>query len=126
MSEVGAPSSEALVARTLFGTLDAWSIDQHQQALDNYLAQRSKKAGLHAPRIVAAILCLALAERYRQAKQKSDAQALIAKAIDAYPGHSAMLALEKTFDARRPIDWRKILLPGLSPKKRKPKSSAKE
>jgi len=41
MAEIGAPSSEALVARKLFGTLDVWPVEVHQESLDRYFASRS-------------------------------------------------------------------------------------
>lgn len=66
------PCSEALVARTLFGSLDGWSIEVHRETLDRYFAERSTPSGLHAPKLLDAAMCLALAERYRQARRIDD------------------------------------------------------
>ena len=124
MREIGAPSSEALVARTIFGSLNEWPIETHQDALDRYFVQRSTPSGLHAPRLFDAMLCLALAERYRQAKRPTDARACLARAVESCPGHHVLKDLEAGFSPRRRIKWREALLPGLKPRKRSPRKAA--
>lgn len=125
MVDIGAPSSEALLARTLFGTLDAWPVEVHQETLDRYFAAGSTPSGLHAPKLLDAVFCLALAERYRRAKQHRAAQACLARAVEAYPGHPPIRALEETFSARKRIDWQTALLPRLAKRKaRRNKPSA--
>ncbi len=114
MDEIGAPSSEALVARTLIGTLDAWPVEVHQETLDRYFAARSTPSGLHAPKLLDAVLCLALAERYRRAKQQQEARACLARAVETYPGHPAIRLLEESFVPKKRIDWQTALLPRLA------------
>lgn len=114
MSEIGAPSSEALVARTLFGTLDIWPVEIHEETLERYLAARSTSSGLHAPKMLDAVLCLALAERHRCAKQQHAARTWLARAVETYPGHPAIRSLEESFAPRKRIDWQTALLPRLA------------
>lgn len=114
MADIGAPSSEALLARTLFGTLDVWPVEVHQETLDRYFAAGCTPSGLHAPKLLDAVLCLALAERYRRAKQHQAARACLARAVEAYPGHPSILLLEQSFAPRKRIDWQTALLPRLA------------
>jgi hypothetical protein len=114
MADIGAPSSEALVARTLFDTLDVWPVEVHQETLDRYFAARSTPSGLHAPKLLDAVFCLALAERYRRAKQHQAAKACMARAVETYPGHPAICSLEESFSPEERIDWQTALLPRLA------------
>ncbi|MGE6742058.1 hypothetical protein ACQKGC_17440 [Allorhizobium pseudoryzae] len=114
MADTGAPSSEALMARTLFGTLDIWPVEVHKETLDHYFAARSTPSGLHAPKLLDAVLCLALAERYRRAKRHQPARECLARAVEAYPGHPSILLLEQSFTPRKRIDWQTALLPRLA------------
>jgi len=122
MAEIGAPSSEALVARTLFGTLDVWPVEVHHETVDRYLASRSTPSGLHAPKMLDAVFCLALAERYRRAKQQQAARAWLARAVETYPGHLAIRLLEEGFAPRKRIDWQTALLPRLAKRRTRRKT----
>lgn len=121
---VSVSSSEALVARTLFASLDDWSIDTHQEALNHYFTQRCRPSGLQAPKLLDAAMCLALAERFRRARKSDEARNWIGRAVEAYPGHPAISELENTFSQRKRIGWQNALLPKLTiPKKRRAKKS---
>jgi hypothetical protein len=118
----GAPTSnEALVVGTIFGTLNEWSIEAHTTAHDNYLAERSRPKGLHAPRVIDAAVSLELAERYRQLKQYDRAKELIGLAAENLPGHAKVIALEESFKPRASIKWQAALMPRLA-KRRKRKN----
>lgn len=112
--DISAPCSEALIARTLFGTTEAWPIDVHEATLVNYFEARSKPSGIQAPKLLDAAMCLSLAERYRRAKQTVNARAWMARAVEAYPGHLGIRVLEEAFTSRRKIDWQTALMPGLA------------
>ncbi|MHC2331956.1 hypothetical protein [Bradyrhizobium sp. USDA 4454] len=110
-SEIGRPSSDALVAGTIFGSLDAWSIDVHRETLDRYFSERSTPSGLQAPKLLEGAMCLALAERYRQARHLNEARETIARAVETYPAHPAIRDLEDKFSPRKRLDWQGALLP---------------
>jgi hypothetical protein len=119
---VGSPlSSEWLIAGTLFGSLDEWSIEDHAVAHDKYLAERSKPKGLHAPRIIDAAISLKLAERYRLLKQYERSKELVGLAVENSPGHPKLIALEQNFSPRASIKWEAALLPGLLARKARKK-----
>ena len=115
------PSSETLVAGTLFGSLDEWSIEDHVNAHDKYLAERSRPKGLHAPRIIDAAISLKLAERFRQLKQYDRSKKLISLAVENLPGNPKLVALEQNFSPRASIKWQAALLPGLVARKARKK-----
>lgn len=120
---VGNPtSSAALIAGTLLGSLDEWSIEDHTNAHDKYLAERSRPNGLHAPRIVDAAISLKLAERFRQLKQYDRSKELISLAVENLPGNPKLVALERNFSPRASIKWQAALLPGLVARKTRKKS----
>jgi hypothetical protein len=122
MHELSAPSSEGLVMRTLFDTLEGWPVDVHEKVVDSYFSQRVKPGGLHAPKVLNAAFCLALAERHRQAKDISKAEQWLARAVETFPGHVGIRSLETNFSPRRRIKWREVLLPRSA--RRKPKRNA--
>ncbi|WP_320195995.1 hypothetical protein RMR10_022850 [Agrobacterium rosae] len=122
LRDIGAPSCEALVARTLFGTLDGWSLEIHQEALDGYFSARSTPAGFHAPKLLEAAFCVSLAERYRHAKQYQAAQSCLVRAVETYPGNRSIVALEETFSERKRIGWEIALLPRLATRKKRKKT----
>ncbi|NGO53445.1 hypothetical protein [Allomesorhizobium camelthorni] len=127
MDVIGAPSSEALVARTIFGMLEAWSIDVHREALEQYIAARVTPSGLQAPRILEAAMCLALAERFRVARRYKEAREWVGFAVEACPGHQAVRDLEERFSYRKRVDWQNALMPRLALRrapKHKPSPSA--
>lgn len=115
------PSSETLIAGTLFGSLDEWSVEDHVNAHDKYLAERSRPKGLHAPRIVDAAISLKLAERFRQLKQYDRSKELISLAVENLPGNLKLVALEQNFSPRASIKWQAALLPGLVARKARKK-----
>lgn len=110
-TEVTALSNEALVARTIFKTTSAWSVEDHQAAHDTYLKQRSKPKGLHSPRQIDAAISLELAERYRQEGRTEQARKLIIIAVENCPNDGALLELEKNFMGDIVIDWKATLFP---------------
>lgn len=114
MDTIGAPSSEALVGRTICGLLEAWSIDVHREALEQYLAARVMPSGLQTPRILEAAMCLALAERFRVARRYTEAREWTGFAVEACPGHQALRDLEDQFSYRKRIDWQTALMPRLA------------
>jgi hypothetical protein len=109
--EIGAPSSEAVVLRTLLGALDAWSLDEHQEALDKYFDETAKPSGIRAPKLLDAAMCLALAERYRLGGFDDTARLSLARAVESYPGNATILAIEEGYCSDDEIDWRRTLFP---------------
>ena len=117
-AEMSEPSSEALVMGTLFGSLDAWPLHTHKEMLEHYFERRSKPSGLHAPKLLEAAMCLALAERYRIEQDADAALDWLGRAVETYPGFPAVAALEADFSRRKRIDWHSALLPKLAQPKR--------
>ena len=113
-ADISAPSSEALIARTLFGTLDRWPVEIHEATLKKYFEARSTPSGLQAPKLLDAVMCLALAERHRREKRTADARSWLARAVEAYPGHAGIRNIEEAFMPRRRLDWQTALMPGLA------------
>lgn len=75
------PSIEGLVALTCLNKIGEWSIEAHREQLDQYFEIRATPMGLHAPRIFDAALCLALAERYRGARDFDRMRSMVSKAV---------------------------------------------
>ncbi len=117
-AKMSEPSNEALVMGTLFGSLDAWHLETHKETLENYFEERSKPGGLHAPKLLDAAMCLALAERYRKERDFDAALDWLGRAVETHPGCPAVAALETDFSRRKQIDWRSALLPKLTKAKR--------
>lgn len=105
------PTPAALVAFTIVGETETWSLDVHRKALDEYFAKRANPKGLHAPRVFEAAMCLTLAERYRAVDRNDDARQMVACAVESCPGTPALLELEAFMDCATPIDWNAILFP---------------
>jgi hypothetical protein len=105
------PTSATLVAFTIVGETEIWSLDVHREALDRYFAKRATPKGLHAPRVFEAAMCLALAERYRSVGRFDDARQMVARAVESCPGTPALLELETSMDSFTPIDWNAVLFP---------------
>lgn len=111
-AELGdAPVSENLIARTIFGSTDEWSLEHHRAAYDRYWSERWTPTGLHAPRLFEAGISLALAERYRAAGNLDQARCMLESAVDNHPGHSGLAALLVEFDGGERIKWREALFP---------------
>lgn len=105
------PSVEGLVALTVLEKVGEWPLEAHRQQLDHYFKIRATPKGLHAPRAFDAAMCLALAERYREAREFDQMRSMVSKAVESYPGNAALLELERTLDEDAPISWRSILFP---------------
>lgn len=113
IEEASRPGPVTLTLVPLYGEHDddAWSLPDHQNALDAYFDQRRRANGLHAPRLVEAAMCLHLAEKYRLVGDLDSARTTIARAVETHPGVPALLALEARFNGEAPIDWEAVLLP---------------
>lgn len=105
------PTPAALVAFTIVGETESWSLDVHRSTLDGYFAKRATPKGLHAPRVFEAAMCLTLAERYRSIDRIDDAKQMVARAVESHPGTPALLELEASIDTATPIDWNAALFP---------------
>lgn len=103
------PSADVLIARTLLGSTDGWSLSTHQDAYDQYWLERATTSGLHAPRLFEAAAALALAERYRLDGNYDLCRQLIAEAVECHPGHESLREFEILLNTRKPINWRKVL-----------------
>lgn len=112
VEEASRPGPVTLTLVPIYGEHDddAWSLLDHQKALDDYFEQRRKAKGLHAPRVLEAAMCLHLAEKYRLAGNIDIARATISRALEAHPGVPALLVLEAEFDGGAPIKWTEVLL----------------
>lgn len=110
-SEANAPSIEAVIVLTIFDAHQHWPLQEHRAILDNYLNQRLRPKGFHAPRLFEAAACLALAEKYRGAGMALDTALLIAWAVEAHPAHHILRDFESMYDGQTVINWRTILLP---------------
>lgn len=108
---VAKPSLESLVTLTIADKLSVWDIETHQNLLDRYFAKRPTPKGLHAPRVFEIAICLALAERYRQAGTIDKMKAQIDRALEIGTQSPQLFNLEKSADVSTPIDWHSIIFP---------------
>lgn len=108
--EASAPSIESLLVSTVLNAHEDWPIEDHRAVLELYFAERTRSKGLHAPRLLEAAACLALAEKYRVAGDDPKAKLLIARAVEAHPAHLILRDLEATYDGQTAIDWQTTLL----------------
>ena len=99
-------SIEAMLMHALLGTLPKWSLSDHKDVHDDFLAQQAKPNCLRIPSDIKARLSLALAERYRASGSEETARALVSTAVENYPGNAPILKIEEPFDQRVPIDWK--------------------
>lgn len=104
------PSIEGLVALTLLDKIGEWPLEWQQQQLDEYFDLRATAKGLHSPRAFDAALCLALAERFREARDFDRMRSMVSKAVESLPGNAALLELERTL-GEDAITWRTVLFP---------------
>lgn len=114
-SELNEPCVEMLLAHLFASSQVTWKIEEHQAALDSYIARRSKKNGLRLPRLFEAALYLELAERHRTAGAVEACLEAIAYAVENHPGLAKLLDLERTFQPSAAIAWRDVLLPPAEP-----------
>lgn len=109
--ELGEVSSEALLVHLLDGQELPWSVDEHTQAIQQYLRRRSARNGLRFPRLFEAALSLELAERYRATGNMTCCRESVALAVENHPGHLRLREFEQQLDVQNPIRWREVLLP---------------
>ena len=109
--ELGAPSTEAMLAFLLLGTVPDWSLIKHQEVHDTYFRRKGRKNVMRVPPALEAGLCLTLAERYRQEDDMERARVLITAAVENYPGHVLLTELEQSFATNVAIDWKHIIVP---------------
>lgn len=105
------PTTESLIVLTVLGAHDDWPLEDHRAVLETYFTERVRPKGLHAPRLLEAAACLALAEKYRAAGDGLNARLLLGHAVEAHPAHLALRDFEATYDEQAIIDWKAILLP---------------
>lgn len=108
-SEIEEVSIEGLLTHSLLGLPVYWPVADHRRIHEDYFLQRATKAGLKMPRSMEAGISVALAERYRAAGDVEEAQALVKRAVENYPGHAALQSLEAGFRAAEKIDWWKVV-----------------
>lgn len=109
--EASAPSIEALIVLTVLDANQNWSIEDHRAMLELYFAERTRPKGLHAPRLLDAAACLALAAKYQASGDAATAGLLIGRAVETHPSHLVLRDFEATYDEHATTDWRAILLP---------------
>ncbi|MGP9801147.1 hypothetical protein [Rheinheimera sp. NSM] len=102
---------EQLIGLTIIGKTNIWSIDDHRALHDKYFNQRSKKSGFHAPQYFEAAASLELAERYRLNGDVTNAQELIATAVENFPSCKSLHQLETDFNDGYVIKWHTVLFP---------------
>lgn len=110
-AEAGRPSIETAIVSTILNAHEDWALEDHRAVLDQYFDERMRPKGLHAPRLLEAAACLALAEKYRVAGDGSNSKLFVERAFEAHPAHVGLRAFEATYDAKSAIDWKAILLP---------------
>lgn len=96
-------------------TVPAFDLPTHIEAHAAYHQRRNRPNGLRAPRVVESAMSLALAERCRVEGDIRQARAMLAFAVENSLGDAVLAALERRFDAGRPIDWRPALFPLTAP-----------
>ena len=104
--ELGIPSVESAVVHLLMGTTPSWSLEEHQEIHDTHFSRIGRKNNLTLPSAFEAGMSLTLAERYRATGDLTQAQALIAVAVENCPRFGGLRTLEKEFAPGKPIDWR--------------------
>lgn len=105
-------SAEALVLLCYaIDPAELWDLQVHREGHDDFFKKRSKPSGLQVPRLFEAAISLTLAERYRSVGDIEQSRALLAFAVNNYPGHAGLLAAEHSFMGDEALSWRKILLP---------------
>ncbi|MDP3858934.1 MAG: hypothetical protein Q8Q73_14355 [Stagnimonas sp.] len=110
-AEASRPSIETVVVSTVLNAHKDWTREEHRTALELYFAERTRPKGLHAPRLLEAAACLALAEKYRIAGESSNSKLFVERAFEAHPAHVGLREFEASFDGINSIEWEAILLP---------------
>lgn len=109
--EAARPSVEMVIVLTVLNAHEEWTLEEHQTVLELYFTERTRPKGLHAPRLLEAAACLALAEKYRVAGDDSTSMLLVERAVEVHPAHLGLQGFEAAYDGRSAIDWEVILLP---------------
>ncbi len=110
-SDLTDPSVEALLAHLITDQNPGWEIGVHNDLHRAYFEQRNQANSIALPRVLEAAMTLSLAERYRASGSFDEARRLIAHAVENFPGHQELIALEHSHDDHTPIVWKHILLP---------------
>ena len=110
-AEAARPSVETVIVSTVLNAHQEWTLEEHWDVLEQYFAERTRPKGLHAPRLLEAAACLALAEKYRVAGDGSYAKRLVERAVEVHPAHVGLRGFESAYDEGSAIDWETILLP---------------
>ncbi|WP_168012082.1 hypothetical protein [Halomonas salinarum] len=110
-AEATRPSIEAVIVSTVLNAHEEWTLEEHQVVLERYFTERTRPKGLHAPRLLEAAACLALAEKYRVAGDGSTTKLLVERAVEAHPAHVGLREFEAAYDGISVVDWQGILLP---------------
>ena len=103
--EFSKPTIESVLAFLALDIVPEWSLTAHREIHDAYFREKHHKSGLRVPPALEAGLCLTLAERYRLTGDVVQARALIALAVENYPGQVPLLDLEQNFDPAQEINW---------------------
>jgi hypothetical protein len=116
-ADLESPTIEGFVFRLLTDRELPWNVEQSQSLVDDYFAQKHRKHALCLTPLFEAALLLRLAEELRQTGEYASAQRCVALAVDNHPGHARLRAFEVSIlaDSLSQIDWKKILLPQMSP-----------
>lgn len=110
-AEAARPSVETVIVSTVLNAHEDWTLEEHRAVLELYFAERTRPKGLHAPRLLEAAACLALAEKYRVAGDGSNSKLFVARAFEAHPAHVDLRDFEAAYDGSSAIEWEAILLP---------------
>jgi hypothetical protein len=107
------PNVEGLAIRLVTEAEFPWSLEQLESLHASYYRTRRHKTAFMLGALLEAVFTLRLAEMNRVNKQEARARELITFAVEAFPSHSALQALESNlgFDQLSPIIAREILLP---------------
>ncbi len=113
-SEFECPSVEAMLVKLVLGVTPNWTLTEYEAVHDDYFNQREKAGGLKVSRTFEAGVSLELAELYRAAGNPERAVEFVSKAVENYPGNTALRKLEQTFDPEKTVNWRDVVF-GQSP-----------
>jgi hypothetical protein len=117
-SDFDDPSIESFVAHILTHQKMDWTLEQFEELYLEYFNTRHRAAVTNIGRVLEAALSLYVAEVNRSVGSEPRARELIARAVEANPGHSGLLGFEATLtsDPLPEIVWEKILLPPIPEK----------
>lgn len=107
---IESPSVEAMLANLVLGVVPEWTLTEYEAVHDDYFKKRDKASGMKVARTLEAGLSLELAERHRAAGNPKRAAEFVSKAVENYPGNAALYELERTFDPKKKINWRNVVL----------------